>query len=244
MSRRQISVSLQGRFGNQLFQYVFARAYAKRFGAELLCGPWIGEKIFQISNCRPPPSDLGFPRRNEKTLQDSETEIELRGYFQDQNSVSFYTRENVRDWLAFRPEIKAKLDRIQFTDDRCVAHRRVGDYAGYGYPVVSLKSYHDFLTRFGAWSCTFITEENPWRDKEFVGELEFLPDFYRMMRAEVLFRGNSSFSWWASALGNARTFSPIVSGLKGGQEHHCSFVEGNWPRFCNLDFCTDLHLSE
>lgn len=243
MSRRMISVSLQGRFGNQLFQYAFARAYAKRMNAELLCPEWIGEKIFQISNRRP-ETERKFYRIPEiqAITGDSQNEVDLRGYFQSQSSL-IYTRAEARQWFTFRPEVRAALDRIQFTDDRCVAHRRVGDYAGYGYPVVSLASYHDFLTRFGAWSCTFITEENPWREKDFFGEMEMLPDFYRMMRAEVLFRGNSSFSWWASVLGNARTFSPVVDGLPGGIEHYCEFVEGNHPRFCNLDFCTDLRLS-
>ena len=242
MSLRKVSVSLQGRFGNQMFQYAFARAYAKRENAELLCPEWVGEKIFKISHRRP-QRNLEPSRRNEETFAFSETGVEFRGYFQNQRSM-IYTRAEARGWFEFRPEVKAKLDRIQFTDDRAVAHRCVGDYAGYGYPVVSLKSYHDFLTRFGAWDCTFVTEEEPWREKEFTGELEFLPDFFRLMRAEVLLRGNSSFSWWASVLGDARTFSPVVAGLEGGREHHCEFVEGNHPRFCNLDFCTDLRLPE
>lgn len=37
---------VEGRFGNQLFQYAFARALAEKYGAELQTSDWIGPQIF------------------------------------------------------------------------------------------------------------------------------------------------------------------------------------------------------
>jgi len=35
-----------GRWGNQVFQYIFLRAYAKRYGLEYQCPRWIGQQLF------------------------------------------------------------------------------------------------------------------------------------------------------------------------------------------------------
>lgn len=53
----------------------------------------------------------------------------------------------------------------------------------------------------------------------------FLPDFVAMMHADVLFRGNSTFSWWAGILGNGKVYCPVVGNLRGKQD--VEFVEGN-----------------
>lgn len=235
-----VQVSFQGRFGNQLFQYAYARAYAEKHGVELRTWPWIGEKIFEISH-RHDIKD-GVERHTEQTAN-GKTGIELRSYFQNQDSL-IYTREDCRRWFKFRPEIKAALDRIPSDESETVAHRRVGDFAGYGYPVVSKRSYDDFLTRMGHYTYVMVCEEDPTRSPDFTGELEFLPDFWRIMRADFILRGNSSFSWWAATLSNARVFSPIIDHKEGGKEHHCYFVMGNWPRLSNLHFCSDLMLKE
>ena len=40
-------------FGNCLFQYVAARAYAEKIGACLQTPDWVGTRIFQINVARP-----------------------------------------------------------------------------------------------------------------------------------------------------------------------------------------------
>ena len=64
-------------------------------------------------------------------------------------------------------------------------------------------------------------------------EFSFLPDFVALMQADVILRANSTFSWWAAALSNARVLAPIVGDLCGKQD--VSFVEGNWPRCAHTD---------
>lgn len=229
-----------GRFGNNMFHYAFARAYAEKHGHDFQCDPWVGQKIFKLNDARitnrnlPPKSDLEV---------NGQGDIEIRTYGQSQNAL-IYTRSQVREWFKLWPEIATSLP-CPSPIEPIIAHRRVGDYIGYGYVLVSEESYYLACKKFGydpralAWS----TEENPTLLHGIPPEMSFVTDFLRMFRANILFRGNSSFSWWAAVLGNAqRVFSPVIEGLEGGKEHDVEFVEGNWPRFANLAFVTDLHL--
>lgn len=220
-----------------MFTYCYGRALAEKRGLTFSCPPWIGDKIFDLNE---PPSSL-------RCGADDADAIVITDYCQNQDSL-IYTRKQVRDWFRFKPEIQAKLDTIPTTAE-IVAHRRVGDYPDLGYVVVSYGSYISAMVEFGYGNVkdrelTFVTEEEPLRHPDFTGDLAFLPDFYQLMKAKVLFRGNSSFSWWAATLSDAEVYAPVVAGLVGGKEQDCQFVKGNWPRFCDLPFITDLHLTD
>lgn len=226
---RAVNLRMIGRLGNQLFQYCFARAYCELYDCELRCEPWIGEKLFNISNARiqEPFQEV----HSEMDYVPGKPNFELRGYFQSQKSL-IYTRKQVQEWLTWREEFEDYADKI-------LCHLRRGDYFGYGYPVVSDASYVSACRKFGLSlkDVQSISEEKP------TGK-GFVLDFWRLANAPVMLRANSSFSWWAATLAkNQRTFSPVVEGKEGGKEHDVEFVEGNWPRFTNLPFVTDLHLS-
>jgi hypothetical protein len=246
---KKLNLSLQGLFGNQLFQYAFAKAYAERHGFELCCHWPQGEQVFQLNHS---PAAEGLPRipENDLLAVAPNHDFEARGYFQQQAAL-IYSRRELRHWFTFRPEVLTLLDTIP-QPSAYYAHRRIGDYAGYGYVVVSRPSYERAMVSHGYNPADFVFLNGhgyvtPEEDKSSVpglpAELGFLRDFYCMMRARVLFRSNSSFAWWASVLGNAETFSPVIDGLEGGSEREVDFVPGNWPRFANLSFVTDLHLS-
>lgn len=235
-----VTVELAGRFGNQLFMYAFARAYAERHGAEFQVDPWIGSRIFELDD--PPITRRDLPSRNELTVRDGETDVRFQTYAQRQDCL-IYTRSQVRSWLVIRSEFAAVLDE-QVEPWPLAAHRRVGDYVTCGYPVVSEAAYRNACVEHGLplSDLRFVTEEAPLRLPAFDNWAPFLPDFHRLMRAGVLLRGNSTFSWWAATLGNpARVFSPVVDGLYAG-EHDCVFREDNAARFCSLDNVTDLAL--
>lgn len=221
-----VRTNLIGRFGNQLFQWAHAKAFAVKNGRTLATPPWVGEKIFDISEAS---------RSEQGTV--------FGGYHQDQESI-IYSRKDVLNWLKINPNLKAKLD-AALPKDKVVAHLRRGDYGPLGYVVVSQESYRQAakLNGFNPDEIVFLSENNPTRVEGFEGELSFLPDFYRMMKAPVLFRANSSFSWWAATLGDGRVFSPVIENIEGGIESKdCIFLEGNWPRLANFDFTTNLHL--
>jgi len=219
-------VNLIGRFGNCMFQYAWARAYAEQNGCALTASPWVGDEIFDLEYS--PPSD--------------NPEILPTAYHQCQASL-IYTRKQAKEWFRLKPGLRDRLEswnQPQYND--IVAHRRIGDYERLGYVVVSKQSYYEAFNRYGYNHVMFVTEEHPGRGDP--GMPECLPDFYRLMVSRVLSRANSTFSWWAATLGNGKVYSPVIEGLEGGKEQDCEFVEGNWPRFANLDLVTDLNLEE
>lgn len=232
-----------GRFGNQLFQYAFARAYCERYGHELtLRERWDGELLF---NLRHRIDKTSLPTRNELTVQWGEADINLHSYFQTQISM-IYTKQQCCDWFKLSPEMLNLADECVPKDDVVVAHRRGGDYFGYGYPVISPKSYRNACVEFGlpVEQLRFVDEASPISHPKCHSKYQFIFDFRRLCVAPNLLRANSSFSWWAGTLSNGEVFSPVIDGLKGGVEHNCRFVKGNWPRLANLDYTTDLHLNE
>lgn len=217
-----IYTPLIGRFGNQMFQYAYGRARAEREGVELCTPPWVGEEIFEI------------PVANRCT------DNEFGGYHQDQASL-IYTRSQVKQWFLLKPKF---CDRLHtFKIPRISAHYRRGDYERLGYVVVSEESYYKSLFKIADKEgvVEIISEESPTLVN---GTPDFLPDFYKLWQSPMLFRANSSFSWWAGTLSNGRVFAPIIDGKEGGKVQDCEFVEGNWPKLANLPDCTDLHLPE
>lgn len=233
-----ITANFLGRFGNQAMQYCFARAYAEKHGCEFQCEPWIGQEIFDLND---KPISVSLPRRSEIDLVDGETNINFFGYAQHQKCM-IYRKSQVQKWFKMKLDLVMKVAEFHSLPSDVVAHRRAGDYIGYGYPVVSRSSYVNACRKYGLneYNLKIVSDATPTR---FIsGNLNFLPDFFRLMTATTLLRGNSTFSWFAALLSDARVLSPVIDGLEGGREHDCEFVEGNHPKFANLGFITDLHV--
>jgi hypothetical protein len=224
---RGIYTPLIGRFGNKMFQWAYAKALADSLSAELVTPRWEGEFLF------------GLPETREK--RDDDTEI---GEYRQQQKDLTYTRQQVREWFKIKPEILDTLRPRYSRQNPVVGHRRGGDYIGYGYPVVSIDSYLPAAQQFGYDSIEIISDDTPRSHHGYRGELSFIPDFVALTQAKVLFRGNSTFSWWAATLSNAEIYSPVIDDLEGGKEHFVTFVAGNHPKFCNLPCVTDLYLQE
>lgn len=244
------------KLGNAAMSWLFAYAHAQRVGAEFLCPEWIGEKVFKLP-LYGRPSGHKYPQRSEMDLGADETDVEIRGYAQNARAM-IYTKAQAQEWLTLKHLnlVKYVIDGY-FWSDSIVAHLRRGDFYGYGYPMVSVRSYRNFVDNFtwatdkhiqsNQWDINYLREEAPTAfppstAESFENTLSFLPDFYRMVFARTFLRANSSFSWLAGLLSNGRVFSPIIDGLTGGKEHDCDFVEGNWPRLSNLDGCGELHV--
>lgn len=234
-----VACRFQGRFGNQMFSYAYARAYAEKYGYEFQCDPWLGQKVFMLDD--KPITATWLKERNENDIVEGEGNISILSYCQQQKCL-IYTQRQVREWFKFQRWIQEELLKLTKMYP-VVAHRRAGDYAGYNYPIVRLGSYLEKAVKLNCPSFAVLTEESPLNHPSFSGELSFLPDFYVMAHADILIRGNSTFSWWAATLNrHGRIYSPVVDGLEGGKEHDCQWADGNWPRFCSLPFVTDLHL--
>lgn len=218
---------LIGRFGNKMFQWAYAKALSESLGCDLVTPPWEGNHIFGIPETR--------ARRGD--------DMEIGEYRQNQKDL-IYTRQQVRQWFTIRQELIDVTEIVWSKQPEVMAHRRVGDYIGYGYPVVSAESYESAIFGRGYEAFGVVSDESPKSCAGISGNLAFIPDFISLMKAKVLFRGNSTFSWWAATLSDAEIFSPVIDDLEGGREHFVTFVAGNHPKFCNLPSITDLHLPE
>ena len=137
-------------------------------------------ELFRLDD---PPLSRDWPVTNEFELVDGQGDTAYRSYSQQQKCL-IYTREQARQWFALRHDY-AGFE----TNHSVVCHRRVGDYPGYGYPVVSKASYDKaLLTRLGIESAHFCTEENSTHDSRWCRDCQFVPDFLTMMRAKTLLR--------------------------------------------------------
>lgn len=241
-----VTLRFHDRFGNNLFQYCFARAYAERIGATLQTSAWVGQQIFELSD---PPIEKPLPQRYDMDFEhwDGESHIDLTGWGLHQKCL-IYTREQAREWLVFKPWIRQAVE--QTPSLPLVAHLRHGDFVAMAdYVAVSNKSYTAAWASFElpAEALTFVSEDDPTSEEQLVrAGLGFLPDFFLLMRARILMRANSTFSWWAHVLGNnERIFSPCLTGIepRAGVLQDAPFVEGNWPAIsCRHLNCSDLHL--
>lgn len=221
---KTICPALIGRLGNNLSIYAKAKALAEQEGHRFVCPPWMGQRLFDL---------------NDEPLR-GKPDILVDTYCNHQRDM-IYTKADCQRWFRFRKDVTSQLPE---TWPVVAAHLRRGDYEGYGYPMVSKKSYLDAAGINGHVIDWFYSEEAPFQHAAYKGWASFIPDFYGMTKAKMFYRANSSFSWWAANLSDAEVWSPIIAGLEGGKEHDCQFVRGNWPRFCDRHEITDLHMKE
>lgn len=240
-----------GRFGNAMFQYAFAKAYAEKYNAILQTPNWIGQQIFEIDD--PPIQNNNLPQTSCDIVPWGTVNIDLLGYFQHHNFLDIMSRSWLRKIFKVRDCWMQNFQRP--SNYYIAAHLRRGDYGGLKniFAIINEISYVNACEKFGldAQRILWITEENPTKNDFFDSkQLPFLQDFLTIMNANVILRANSTFSWWAATLGNGQVFSPIIGDNRG--ECEVDFVQGNWPCMANFKkwepHCPqihgDLHLKE
>lgn len=220
-----------GRFGNQLFQYAFASAYAFECSAELYTPPWVGQTIFK--NIKNKTITEHLP----KTLEDvvplpPEPQVDLVGYFQGPTHLDFYNEEFAKSIFQINDNIINILEKMVPKKPYLACHLRRGDYVekySNVFCIVKEDAYIQKIKEIGwdAKDVVWITEGSSFKNPELPDELQFLQDFYILMKADVLLRANSSFSWWAGTLSTDQIiFSPLVQDKVGWQT--VPFVRGNY----------------
>lgn len=233
-----ISVNFMGRFGNQMFQYAAARAYAEAHGATLHTQPWVGQEIFQLSD----KPYMKLPMAGFDELPSGKVNVTLHGYFIHSDAAKMFSTQKLRQWFKLQPRWYNLVKQVDVA-----AHLRYGDYIDLAtiYCLIPKESYVKACQKFGLddKQITWVSEENT-NSVKIDGKLSFLPDFLTLMTAKTLFRANSSFSWWAAALNNGNVYSPVVEARAGWND--VDFVQGNWPRIADSSRCNcridDLHV--
>jgi hypothetical protein len=225
------------RLGNALFIYCFARGYAESMGAELQVPPWIGQKLF--INATEPPITQNFHWTELDSLSRLPVDywfgavnIAIRAYCQHASHLAYWTRAKAKEWLKLKPEFEKYAFNSPMPYSAC--HVRRGDITidpvlRANYCEVSDESYMEAIEKFNIPEPILRVQEGartPPPELEAQG-LGFLPDFLLLRDAAHLLRANSSFSVWASWLGNAKTYAPVVEDKVGLQD--VEFVLGNHP---------------
>lgn len=238
-----VQASLLGRFGNMLFEYAAARAYAQRIGAKFECPDWVGRKLFQLDDAFP-SCELPDVNGDAEDFTWGQTNLRLGGYHQIQRWADIMRRGELQRWFCFRRPWHDTSRAFYIA-----AHLRRGDYVGHPcYCTVSKASYLRACEQYSLpQPHVWISDEAGRKATVGPGEYEeYAQDFATLMHANVILRANSSFSWWAAALSRADVFSPVVEARVG--EHDVAFVPGNWPRCADSTRVgvpiTDLHLPE
>ena len=247
-----------GRFGNQLFTLAFAKAYADSIGATLeIPSDWVGRIIFPHFKDYPTLSKT-VPFVDFHHMPKGETNIALQGFYQNQESIDTWKATPYRDWFKISDNFMIPHKEVwRFVTEHYgtmpICHIRSGDYKETPYPILSEHTFIKAIRKyvpdyFDGIHWAFVSDgetSEPQLPQLLKGTyLDFLSDFIYMMLTPVLFRGNSSFSWWAATLAEPgqKVYSPLVQGLTN-KDTECAFAEGNWPAFLPHDeHHTDLHL--
>lgn len=237
-----LALRLYGRTGNQLFQYAFARKWCERHSFDLLVDMWDGRRVFENTHQAGDIGNRAWQRFNEDTITDKAGDFEFQSYCQQQKCL-IYTQSEARYWFELRSNISQAMASLVPAEDEVLCHYRRGDYAGNG--VFSIPSQDCMRREAQRWGydpakVVIVSDDQPRRVS---GLMDWVPDFFRMMSAKVLFRTNSTFSWWAGSLGRGTVYSPNIEAAPGGVEVDVKYELGNHCRCACLPFLTDLYLS-
>lgn len=176
-------------------------------------------------------------------IPDGEVNIDFHGYFQNPHSLSFYSRADVKEWFRIKEDF---CDLVPLRENPyTAAHVRRGDYLelSHLYCLVSKESYIDAAKKYDIDPTTIVWLQEETQSPHPIlleNKIGFLSDFLTIMWADTILRANSTFSWWAATLSDARIYAPVVNNLTGQQR--CEFVPGNHPKM--YSGWQDLHLKE
>lgn len=226
----------QGRFGNQLLQYAFARLYAKQYGLVAEFPDWIGRDLFDLDD--PFPSAV-LPKIDESsadlfgafngTADRSLANHDIAGFFAGDTKRWGGRSEEFRALFVPGAKVRPFLDqaaaRIALAGRTLVAiHLRRGDF-GYGRFWVAPPAWYLRWLR-ALWPSlenpilyvatdaenliVDFAEFSPWHAGRLGVDLpgaDFFIDHYFLQRANYLAISNSSFSFTAAMLNaTARSF--------------------------------------
>jgi hypothetical protein len=134
-----------GRFGNSVFQYMFAKTYARRFDLQVECPTWVGNYLFGTDDL---PLTHQFSVFREKDSHGRDDALipnmarplvhrDIRGYFQYHTSYYAPDQAFLRSVFQLAPQLRRRLaagwERIGVRGKTAVGiHVRRGDY---GYSV-------------------------------------------------------------------------------------------------------------
>lgn len=240
------TLGVNGRFANQLFQYLYLRLVAERIGGVVQTRAWPGRALFGLDDqdvLRPiqPLQESEMP--DPAGLLDGSVpypgEADLMGWFQMHSSKYRPYQKSIRQIFTLVPQFRSAFDRVvRLVRDQnrpiIALHLRRGDY-GYNQffrtPVAWYRDWLDGMRQEYANPVVYVCSETPalvqpllkgWATLSFdqlrgiPPEMAYLIDFYLLTQADAVAIANSSFSFFATML-NERARHFVRPDLDAGQ---------------------------
>lgn len=204
-----VEVVYKGQLGNNLFQYCLGRILAEDLGFALAAEPIRGfphtADAVEGARYESPTVVLSGQHAELARLraQPPQCRILLNGWFQRHEHYRPH-REKIRRWLAFGEAVRAPS-----TPPDTVVHVRRTDYVSNGW-ALPFSFYEEALTRLSPAGQVWILTDDPtdpffrrfarWQPRFSSGTA--LEDLRFMSAAKRIVMSQSTFSWWATFLGD------------------------------------------
>ena len=237
-----IGVNLKGRLGNQMFQYAILRLVSKKQNLKYtFTKNWLGKDIFDINyglnenKVKLKLFNEGLNKYNPDVFNISDN-TQLNGFWQSEK----YFEDNedfVKNIFKIKPiDFEPNINNI-FCDDYCVIHFRGGDYKSHNY--IPSKTWYDNSKKYikainNDIKFVVITDDIKLA-KHFFPSDEILTnnmitDFHILLKSHTKIISSSTFSWWASWLGNNDKTDIIVAPNKWlNHNNQIKKVNGFYP---------------
>jgi hypothetical protein len=202
-----VSINYNGRLGNNLFQYVAAHIFAKKF------------KLFINSNVI--DGKFKFPQLNGSVHVDNKLIVNDSNFLELLNSETIEPRHYIFDGffqikdfvLNYKNEIKSLFDLSydEINKDEVFVMYRIGDIEGIRQ-MLPIEFYRDALTKISSKS-GYITSDSPTHPNVINLSKEFNLKIYNNTPSETinfaknfnnLVLSEGSFSWWVGILSNSK----------------------------------------
>jgi hypothetical protein len=226
-SHAQTSVAMSslghnGRFGNQLFQFLYLYRVAMAQNAVVQTPPWLGNKVFgldrhDIKGSHAKAIEGQFDSVALFKPQPKFKSTDFQGYFQLHTKNYTDQKSKIQELFQFvdpyREVAKTAFANVSGGKKVIAVHLRRGDY-GYGlFYTAPCKWYEEWAKQFDpAKYVIYVCSDEPKNylnrfkgfkvkiAKKHTDELNMIIDFYVMTKAEKVAISNSSFSFFASML--------------------------------------------
>jgi hypothetical protein len=217
-TKNMITVQYQGKTGNNIFQYCFARVLSEKLNLNVIASPIPGLCIDNIIH------DKQSYNNEEITLLDghlvdieslvrSKTKrVHLNGYFQRAEYYEKYRDTIKNNWILKNPHLlKASEQCLSIDEEDLAIHIRLTDYHTHGY-VINVDHYKRMIDQL-SFKRLFIFTDNhndpfihKFRDYQpfLVSSENPMLDWHTLTRFNKIIGSQSSYSWWAAFLSDAK----------------------------------------